>query len=392
MPQSGFHGLVGLATVRAVSRRVPALARPAFAAAVVLGAMLPDIDMYPTVVAVLTKADGQNADAIVYAYHRTASHSVFVILLLALVGVLVRKKPTWSWAFWGLSLGTLTHLVLDVFFWFAQLDAMWPLSRYPREKPLFNIINIWGSDYKGNISNVRDACEFLAFALLLGSIRRIAVGREGVSDKAIKFHLIVEWILWGCWLIALVTAFKTDPPVQQRIVNAPYLLFFLPYCWSRVWVYRHAIADWGARENGWRDWDGTVSCDPKAIEAPKSEGEVVRIVRDALRDGRTVRSWGRTFLVAPGANSGHPGKSRPHASASADPLRVEDGDSPGGDATSRCGTIPSRIRVDHAKPRRHHPAIHRRSRRQWYPWNRLGVWFLRNSDQRNPGCGRLGPG
>ncbi len=242
MPQSGFHGLVGLATARALMGRVPAVAQGAFAFGTVLGAVLPDIDLYPTVVAV--KLLGMD----VYAVHRSFSHSIFVVLVFALLGWGTAAVPKRRWLWWGLAIGCLTHEVLDIFFWFARLDIMWPLSHFPKDKPLFSIIDVWNGNYpgitKGLVPNIRDAFEFPAFAWMLTAIRKAVLRVRPDADftKQLKW----EDVLWGYFPVTLVTAYvyRDNPSIQQLWVNVPYLLAFLPYCWSRIWIYREDIAAW----------------------------------------------------------------------------------------------------------------------------------------------------
>jgi membrane-bound metal-dependent hydrolase YbcI (DUF457 family) len=240
MPQNGFHGLVGLATARALSGRIPKPVHSAFTTAVVFGAVFPDIDMYPTGVAFLLTGPES-----VYVWHRTATHCIFFVLLLALIGTLARGRPLIRWAFWGLALGVLTHEVLDIFFWFAPIDIMWPFSRWPSDHPVFQMLNIWRQDFSGLLSNLRDACEFAAFALFLMGLRRIVHGQRG-PGKDLDRVRVWEFVLWTFFTIAIVTAFvfQAKPGRQQILVNVPYLLVFLPYCWSRAWAYREQIAAW----------------------------------------------------------------------------------------------------------------------------------------------------
>ena len=238
MPQNGFHGLFGLATAAMVVTRAPVAAAQPLTAGIVLGAMLPDVDMYPTGVAFLLK----HAE-LTYVIHRTATHSLFFALMILLVGLSV---PRWRWACFGLSIGVCTHLALDTFFWFTQVALFWPFSRMDMGLPIFNL---WSEEkLSGLWVNVREAFEFAAFALLLGSLRGIAshFGNAGAS--------LVKWerALWVCFALAMGTAFSfRDASTNQHyVVTTPYLLLFLPYCWYQVWRLRSEIARWaqGRRE------------------------------------------------------------------------------------------------------------------------------------------------
>jgi len=248
MPQSGFHGLVGLATSRALIARVPSTAQVGFAFGTVLGAVLPDIDLYPAAVAALV--DPKHATEELQIFHRTAAHSIFVVVLFALMGFPFGGNLKLRWTLWGLSIGVLTHEVLDVFFWFAKIDIMWPFSHWPAH--WFATINIWAPHDKqlatGLAPNLRDACEFPAFALFLAAIRSI-VTIQGRPQAALTKQIWWERMLWVYFLVALIGSFLNveNPQLQQKIIFVPILLAVLPYCWSRIWVYREEIAAWSRR-------------------------------------------------------------------------------------------------------------------------------------------------
>lgn len=304
MPQSGFHGLVGLATARALISRVPALTRTAFVFGTVLGSMLPDIDMYPASVASLLSSSQEQKDRVLYLIHRTASHSVTFLVLLFLIGLFAGSKPTWRWAFWGLTIGAVTHDILDIFFWFAQIDLMWPFSSVTHGSPIFNIVNIWpkadGLD-SGLVPNIRDAFESAAFALFLMALRRI-VAREPKLGSALRAQVWWERALWLHFLVALCTAFafSTNKSLQQYVIYPPFLLAFLPYCWSRVWVYRGAITSWAVGSQwSWIDWGGSVGCNPVEILYPKTEQDIVDIVVRARANGLKVRVFGAGHSWSP---------------------------------------------------------------------------------------------
>lgn len=225
MPQNGFHGLIGLAAARAMARHLPPQALEAATGGVVLGSMLPDVDMYPTGVAYLFGVDP-------YLIHRTATHSIFFTLLLLLMGFVFRPG---RWLLLGLCAGVCTHLVMDVFFWFAAVDLFWPASRLDLGVP---VLNLWTADHLSHLwVNIREAFEYAAFALYLGVLRRSA----GVASTT-KW----ETALWAGFLATLTTAFlfRDHESWQHYLVTVPYLLCFLPYVWLQTWRHRCAIATW----------------------------------------------------------------------------------------------------------------------------------------------------
>jgi membrane-bound metal-dependent hydrolase YbcI (DUF457 family) len=227
MPQNGFHGLVGLLTARALARRLP---QPDwFVPGAVLGAMLPDADMYPTAIAVLL-----HRSDLTYVIHRSASHSLSFAVLLALAGLVV---PRMRWLFAGLALGVLTHITLDIFFWFAPIDILWPLSH--RES-----IDLWAHANVAPIFlNLREALEFAAFACMFRALYVIAPH----AKMQLKKWEIAAWLLFA---VALVTAvvFRETNRIQNFVVFTPYLVAFLPFCWMQVWKLRREIAAWAVRD------------------------------------------------------------------------------------------------------------------------------------------------
>lgn len=232
MPQNGFHGLIGLATAKALARRVPIQAAQPLVLGTVLGSMLPDIDMYPTGVAFLLKRPD-----LTYVIHRTATHSLLFALSILLVAAII---PRSRWLCVGLSVGICTHIVLDTFFWFTQIDMFWPFSRTGTGLP---IVNLWSHEkLTGLWANFREAFEYAAFAAFLGALRSISV-RFGYSGPS-----TVKWerALWACFAIAMVTTFifRDSPANQNYIVSTPYLLVFFPYCLLQVMRRQAAITQW----------------------------------------------------------------------------------------------------------------------------------------------------
>jgi hypothetical protein len=217
------------------------------AVGITLGAMLPDIDMYPTaVVFLLGRPD------LIYVMHRTLTHSLLAILIVAGLGMVLRRRSAAAaWACWGLALGMLTHVTLDAFFWFAPLDLFWPFSHLPPGKPVLQVIDLWSGarplpavlGKPDVLVNLREACEFAAFALYLMALRRVT--RRG-NASAGKSMSMVRWeqCAWAGFGIALVGAWMLPRGLEEMLVVGPYLLAFAPYCWRQTLRLRGAVAHW----------------------------------------------------------------------------------------------------------------------------------------------------
>jgi membrane-bound metal-dependent hydrolase YbcI (DUF457 family) len=269
MPQNGFHGLVGLAVAKGLAHHAPAGAAEVFVAGITLGAMLPDVDIYPAAVFFLA-----GRPDMVPVIHRTLTHSLLAILVAAGVGAaLGRRSPAGRWGCWGLAVGMMTHAFLDAFFWFGQLDLFWPLSHLPRERPLAPVIDLWAAarPLPALLFNLREAFEFAAFALYLRALRRVVQGTvndmadgarvgKGVPPFAAAVaanggvRLLARWERWA-WIgfaAALVGAFWLPNPLQEVLVYAPWLLAFAPFCWSRTLQFRGAVTAWCLRSEARR--------------------------------------------------------------------------------------------------------------------------------------------
>src|SRR5579871_1682039 len=290
MPQNGLHGLVGLWAARASRRAVPSNLLPPFALGIVLGSMLPDVDMYPVGIAT---AFGAKFD--IYAVHRTAAHSLLLILAVLAVGLCIpRRRPGRATAL-GLSLGFATHALLDIFFWFAPIDLFWPLHDVLPNVRFVDPINLWSAVHlPGWAISLRDSFEFGAFALYLLALRRV-IRAVAVNDDGEAGLLRAEVILWALFLITLATSTVASTKLQQVLVFTPLLLFAMPYCWLQTWRYRREIGAWcanPAQKSVWTNWDDTLRDIPDQVRFPGSFDEVQEIVREARAAGKHVRVFG----------------------------------------------------------------------------------------------------
>jgi membrane-bound metal-dependent hydrolase YbcI (DUF457 family) len=124
MAQAGLHGLVCLPF------RIWAAPRQGLMLGIILGSLLPDVDNLAVAGATLA---GKSTEGL----HRTFTHSLFtaagLIAAFYLVS-LVAKRATWSNLGFGLGIGILLHVLLDLLIWFDGVEVLWPL-------PLW--VNLW---------------------------------------------------------------------------------------------------------------------------------------------------------------------------------------------------------------------------------------------------------
>jgi membrane-bound metal-dependent hydrolase YbcI (DUF457 family) len=118
---TGAHGIIGLALTRTTRN-------PHIRVGLVLGSIFPDLDLtFGMILALLGWIDTPNA------VHRTFSHSLLVVIILAAFGaVLVLQGPSINhkqvgWLLVGMVVGVLAHILMDMLLW-TPLPIFWPLD------------------------------------------------------------------------------------------------------------------------------------------------------------------------------------------------------------------------------------------------------------------------
>ena len=190
MAQAGLHALVGYQVARIIpykKRLFPAL---------IFGAMLPDIDIIIVSFASLFYTIAQSEEL----FHRTFSHSfftlIFVYLLFAILAEL-RKKPILKTVGKGLSLGILTHLLVDSLLWFRHIDLLWPLPLAP-----INLWSLWNPPF--NFLKILLVMEFFCFrwyAWFLISQHLACPGKQSWFIKHLNTWKSIETILFIIFIL-----------------------------------------------------------------------------------------------------------------------------------------------------------------------------------------------
>ena len=131
MAQAGLHAALGYQFQRIIpseKRLLPA---------VIFGAILPDLD-------IVVVAIGSFLYPISYSvelFHRSFSHSFFTLIAIYLLFLILsewKKRPIYKTIGKGLVLGILSHIILDTFLWFREIQFLWPLPLEP-----FNLWSLW---------------------------------------------------------------------------------------------------------------------------------------------------------------------------------------------------------------------------------------------------------
>ena len=131
MAQAGIHAALGYHL-----RRIIPVEKRLFPA-IIFGAILPDLDVIIVALASLFYPISQAE----HLFHRSFSHSFFTIILMYLVFSYIaewKKQPLYKSIGKGLVLGILSHIIIDTFFWFREIQFLWPLPLEP-----FNFWSFW---------------------------------------------------------------------------------------------------------------------------------------------------------------------------------------------------------------------------------------------------------
>jgi len=118
MPQAGLHGLTGMAVRKWMGKGEWLLL------GVILGTMVPDMDNVAVAIATLMKRD-------THGLHRTFTHNIFFIILVVLAFqwfARIKKQERWGRLGYGLGIGILMHILLDLVGWFNGVAILWPIN------------------------------------------------------------------------------------------------------------------------------------------------------------------------------------------------------------------------------------------------------------------------
>ena len=184
MPQSGLHGLTGMAIRSCTGKREWLLLGS------ILGTMLPDMDNVAVAVATVAKMDP-------HGLHRTFSHSIFFIIAIILVFYLIgttTKKPRWSNLGLGLGIGVMMHILLDLLGWFNGVYVLWPINYE---------LNLWrNAQPPGWFMAFMNPVEMLMFAIYLYALGSWA--RKYKTDIDFQPKLF-NWMIFELVLFIIFT-------------------------------------------------------------------------------------------------------------------------------------------------------------------------------------------
>ncbi len=231
MAQSGFHGILGLAVVRAIGGRSSktgvspvekgqtpeAELKRGVVFGYVLGNILPDADLLPLAITFLFDS------RLAMRMHRTATHSLVVIVPLMLLGLLFLRGRGKGMAL-GLGLGAITHSMLDIFVWFSSVDLLWPLGTWS----VPSVVNLWSGVEVGRVAgNFLGALDYLAFALYYAFLAKMARARETDADFLPQLRVFTVLNL-AFFAVYTVLSFVLSKGLFEIAHYAMFVLVFFP--------------------------------------------------------------------------------------------------------------------------------------------------------------------
>lgn len=183
MAQAGIHGLIGVA-VRKWAPKAEWLML-----GIVLGNLFPDTDNLAVAIATVAKLPTEGL-------HRAFTHSLFTIVAILAIFYLIAaltKKQRWNILGFGLGIGILMHILLDLFIWFNGVAILWPIPSW---------INLWTSYTPPEwFDKLMLSAEYLFLALYF--VLLYSMARKYKTDQDYQKTLLI----WALVQAALFVAF-----------------------------------------------------------------------------------------------------------------------------------------------------------------------------------------
>jgi len=190
MAQIGIHGMLAIAIRKWLPEKVWLIL------GLVLGSIIPDLDNLAVAFATINKQPTSGL-------HRTATHSLMAVVLIFIVFYIIGKlarQPRWVNLGWGLGLGVLLHILLDLLVWFNGVAIFWPLPTW---------VNLWAKVTPAAWwMKLMDPAELLFLALFFMLLDFSARKRntDGNYIKTLRIWTVIEAILF---VVFTVLAFGT---------------------------------------------------------------------------------------------------------------------------------------------------------------------------------------
>ena len=217
MAQAGLHAALGYQFQRIIppeKRLFPA---------VIFGAILPDLD-------IIVVAIGSLLYPLSYSeklFHRSFSHSFFTLIAIFLLFAILaewKKRPVFKSIGKGLAIGMLSHIILDTFLWFREIQFLWPLPLEP-----FNLWSLWETpDW---IHRTMLVLEFFSFRWYAWFLITKHLRTPSKQSWIIKYLQI--WKKWETIFFIFFSLLALwNPPIFLVLFGAAYIPSLIMALWT----------------------------------------------------------------------------------------------------------------------------------------------------------------
>ena len=225
MAQSGLHAALGYQFQKIIPyerRLFPAI---------IFGAILPDLDIVIMAIGSLFYPILQS-EAL---FHRSFSHSFFSVILIYLLFAIFaewKKHPLFKSIGKGLSIGILSHIILDTFLWFRPIQFLWPLPLEP-----FNLWSLWEMPDWMHRSML--ILEFLCFRWYAWFLITKHLGTPNRQSWVIKYlHIWKNWET--CFILIFSLLALWNPTIFLVLFGAAYIPSLIMALWT-TYISRNAL-------------------------------------------------------------------------------------------------------------------------------------------------------
>lgn len=220
MPATGLHGILHYIVVK-ISKKNSYIKRTIsndFHYGFIIGAFLPDYDPFISLLIWLTSGELniENLTQIRETFHRTATHSVFFVAILIIIGYLLGYRSAKAKSITlGIGIGVILHALLDLPY-MVGVAILWPLTT--KKFGLF-----W--DLPPLINQIRLAFFKIWYIIFFDLIYYVSKTEE---NRRIKILTLTFTIFFGLTIITVTkTTFNVVHGITELIslVLVAYLLY-----------------------------------------------------------------------------------------------------------------------------------------------------------------------
>jgi len=231
MAQTGLHSIIAAGVSQGL---IPSPKRRQLAWGLLLGSVLPDLDILPMAIFYLMTRN----PSVVYHIHRAGTHSLTAVLVVFLVflGISKYKGSKFLILGIGLSFGVLLHIIADIFWW-GPVDVLWPLGFWGVKSEVYLLQY---HPLSPMAAKLLGAGEFLAYALYFWILLRLSLmKRTNLEFRSKLRNITLLEILF--FAIFVILAFTLSRQVFEIVLYAMLIVLFFPLFLYVIIKMKHTI-------------------------------------------------------------------------------------------------------------------------------------------------------